>query len=415
MSRFRVGSWSQENWHPSEDELFCHVDGELKPAENERVKTHLGACWACRVKVEKIQSNIASFVSLMDRAVTEEDSLRYPPRRWRTFAAKVSKVISESGRPSLLARWSASVRDGFRAVDLPFRLAGGLALMLAVAALVLRSPQIATVSASELLLKAVEAEVRQFRKPSPPVVYQKLRVRRKAHAPLREEFVTLEIWSDSNSGRFAQRAAAGESQEFSRAPLESLIVEGRPSENRTPAKAKSTDLQPELAEVSPILLELGQIFRTNRIDGRKPLSPTNYQTWRKAIRRSTERVEEIHLSNGDKGLVLSTHALGPFARHSIIQADLVVRVEDWHPVAETLRVQGDGESRDYELTETAFDLVALNSLSPAIFADIVPQAARPVPSTAMPPQIVVPAPHATLASEIMVRYALHRVKACLGE
>ena len=415
MSRFRTRSWSQENWHPSEDELFCYVDGELKAAENQRVKTHLEACWVCRVKGEKIQANIASFVSLMDRAVTQKDDLQFPPRRWITFDAKVSKVMSEFSRPSLLARWSASVRDRFTAIYLPFRLVGGLALILASAALGLRFEQTATVSAREFLHKAVQAEVRQVRTPSLPVVYQKLQVRRKANAPLREDTVTLETWNNSSSGQFALLAATSEGQEFSRAPLESLAVERRPSENGRLASSESKARQSELAAVSPILLELGQIFRTNRINGRKPLSPTNYETWRNTVNQRTERVEEMHLSDGGKGLVLSTNALGPFATHSIIQADLVVRVEDWHPVAETLRVQGEGEIRDYELTETAFDLVALNSLSPSIFASITSPTTRPLPSLAVPPLAVTPAPAAILTSEIMVRYALHGVRACLGE
>jgi anti-sigma factor RsiW len=417
MSRFSARSWSQENWHPSEDELFCYVDGELKAAENQRIKTHLEACWACRVKGEKIQANIASFVNLMDRAVTQKDDLQSPPRQWRTFDAKVSKVMSEFSRPSLLARWSASVRDRFTAIYLPFRLVGGLALILALAALGLRFEETATVSASELLHKAVQAEVRQVRTPSLPVVHQKLRVRRKPDAPLREEIVTLETWNDSKSGQFALLAATSEGQEFSRAPLESLALERRASENGRFAKRDSKARQPELAAVSPILLELGQIFRANNINGRKPLSPTNYETWRNAVNQRAERVEEMDLSDGGKGLVLSTNALGPVATHSIIQADLVVRVEDWHPVAETLRVQGEGEGevRDYELTETAFDLVALNSLSPSVFASITSPTTRPLPSIAVPPLAGAPAPAAILTSEIMVRYALHGVRACLGE
>ena len=225
MSSLRVPSWSKENWHPSEDELFCYVDGELKPPENQRVKTHLEACWACRVKGEKIQANIASFVSLLDRAVTQEEDLQFPPRQWRTFEAKVSKVMSEFGRPSLLSRWSASFREGFFAIYLPFRLVGGLALILALVALVMRFHQTATVSASELLHKAVEAEVHQVRTPALPVVYQKLQVRRKANAPLREDVVTWEIWNDSSSGRFTHRAADGKGQQVSHIPLESLVAE----------------------------------------------------------------------------------------------------------------------------------------------------------------------------------------------
>jgi anti-sigma factor RsiW len=407
-----VPSWSKENWHPSEDELFCYVDGALKPGESQRLKTHLEACWTCRVKAEKIQANIASFVSLLDRAVTQEDDLRLPPRQWRTFDAKVRKVMAESGKPSLLYRWSASFRDTFFSIYLPFRLVGGLALLLTLVALALRFHQTASVSASELLHNAVEAEVHQIRTPTQPVVYQKLQVRRKTSPPMRDDVVTWEIWNDSSSGRFTHRAA-GNSQQFSHVPLERLIAEN--GENRRPARTGSTDRPSESGDLSPILLELGQIFQANRLDGRKPLSPSNYESWRKAVERKAEQVEERDLSNGGKGLVLSTNPAGPFAPNSIIQADLVVRVEDWHPVAEILRIQGNEEVRDYELTETDFDLLALNSLSPGIFSDITLPTTRSIPQTAITPQAAAPAGAELTASEIMVRYALHRAKACLGE
>lgn len=409
MSRFHVASWSKENWHPSDDELFCCVDGELKPGENQRIKTHLEACWTCRVKGEKIESNIASFVSLLDRAVSEDDDLRMPPRGWRTFEAQASKVMAESGKPSLFYRWTASFRDRFFRIYLPFRFVGGLALLLTAVALLLRLHQTTPVSASELLHKAVQAEVQKSRIPRQPVVYQKLQVRRKANPPLREEVATWEIWNDSSSGRFTQRAASGTGLQFSHVPLESLVVESRASGKPHPANAGST------ADLSPILVELGRIFRTNRLDGRKPLSPSNYETWLKTVDREEERVEERDLSDGGKGLVLSTNAVGPFAPNAIIQADLVVRVEDWHPVAEILRVQGHEEVRDYELTETEFDLLSLNSLSPGIFSDVTPPAFRNIPQAPMAPQAAAPAPTELAAAEIMVRYALHRVKACLGE
>jgi anti-sigma factor RsiW len=409
MSRFHVPSWSKENWHPSDDELFCYVDGELKPGESQRIKTHLEACWACRVKGEKVQANIVSFVSLLDRAVAQDDDLHTPPRGWRTFEAKVSKVMAESGKPRLFYRWAASIRGSFFVSYLPFRLVGGLALLLTVVTLFLRLHQTTPVSASEILHKAVQAEVQKRQTSMQPVVYQKLQVRRKANPPLREEVATWEIWNDSSSGRFTQRAASANGQQFSHVPLEGLVFEGTASGNRHSEKAGLT------ADLSPILVELGQIFRTNRLDGRKPLSPSNYETWRKTVDREDERVEERDLSNGRKGLVLSTNAAGPFAPNSIIQADLVVRVGDWHPVAEILRVQGHHEVRDYELTETEFDLLALNSLSPGIFPDIAPPAIRPIPQDTKAPQAVAPTATERIAAEIMVRYALHRVKACLGE
>jgi len=411
MSRLRVPSWTKENWHPSDDELFCYVDGALKAGENQRVKTHLEACWTCRVKGEKIQASIASFVGLLDNVTQRSDRL-LPPRQWRTFDAKARKVMSEFARPWLVSRWSATIRDTFFSIYLPFRLVGGVALVLALAALILRFHQTASVSASELIHRAVDAEVNQVRRPGLSVVYQKLQVRRKAGVPLRDDIVTWEIWNDSSSGRFSQRAAVGNAHKLSHVPLGSLPTETRKEEKLGSTQTGNTG-QSELTAVAPILLELGQIFRVNRIDGRKPLAPTTYETWRRTIEPKAERVERTELSDGEKALVVSTSTKGPFAPHSIIRADLVVRVKDWHPVSEILRVQGSQEIRDYELTETDFGLLALSSLGPGIFSDIAPQATRAIPQTTS--QLVAPAATELVAAEIMARYALHRVKACLGE
>ncbi len=53
------------------------------------------------------------------------------------------------------------------------------------------------------------------------------------------------------------------------------------------------------------------------------------------------------------------------------------------------------EVRDYELTETDFDLLALNSVSPGIFSDITPPAILQSRQLAVPPQAIAPAPAET--------------------
>jgi hypothetical protein len=83
-------------------------------------------------------------------------------------------------------------------------------------------------------------------------------------------------------------------------------------------------------------------------------------------------------------------------------------------------VQARDEVRKYELTETGFDVLALNQLAASIFADANPLRA-PLTTAPIPVPTLLPEPPATpstgelITAEIESWYALHRANACLGE
>jgi hypothetical protein len=112
--------------------------------------------------------------------------------------------------------------------------------------------------------------------------------------------------------------------------------------------------------------------------------------------------------------------MGPFAMNAIRKAELVVRTDDWHPVEQRLEVQARDEVRKYELTETGFDILALNLLPASIFGDTNPPRA-PLTTASIPVPTLLPEPPATpstgelITAEIESWYALHRANACLGE
>ena len=58
--------------------------------------------------------------------------------------------------------------------------------------------------------------------------------------------------------------------------------------------------------------------------------------------------------------------------NGIVKAELIVRTKDWHPVQKRLEVRGENETRSYELTETAFEVLSLNTLGSSIFEDLSP-------------------------------------------
>jgi hypothetical protein len=163
------------------------------------------------------------------------------------------------------------------------------------------------------------------------------------------------------------------------------------------------------------LTELQAVFDQNGYDPKNPLSSENHERWRNSLTDRSEEVVQTSLPAGDSALVVKTEAAGPHSVQSIIQVELVVRTEDWHPVEQRLRVQGPEGVLDYELTERTFEVVTLTALPPALFAEVAP-----LPATVVSPKPVfrpaVPFSEAELlATEIQAHYALHQVKACLGK
>ncbi|HEX5226937.1 MAG TPA: hypothetical protein VFW44_04470 [Bryobacteraceae bacterium] len=59
---------SPEQSHPSDQHLLMAADGELHPADAARVASHLAACWACRVRKQKIEATIAKIIHFQQDA-----------------------------------------------------------------------------------------------------------------------------------------------------------------------------------------------------------------------------------------------------------------------------------------------------------------------------------------------------------
>src|SRR5215510_11594175 len=92
---------SGNNGHPSEHELIPFVDGELGPKPTNQVRAHLEACWSCRVRTEKIEETISTFIDYRNQVL--KPTIEQPPRGWRGFDGKLKHLASEVGRPSLFA------------------------------------------------------------------------------------------------------------------------------------------------------------------------------------------------------------------------------------------------------------------------------------------------------------------------
>jgi hypothetical protein len=410
MIRKRNNSLRCQTWHPSEDELLLYSDGEIDAKSSARIEAHLKSCWSCRVKREETDRLISAFMK--SRRSTLGTSLNPPSGALLRLQTTLDRLDSELGvRPFfsqamvVLKQWFDVLRRTRRWPLLSLRWAPLLATSASLLFILFKMSSAPPVSAREILERTQRAEAQRIQKIAAPVVYRSLRLRSRSSAPRTPQNVSWEIWNDVTHSRYRQRVEDGNGRRF--------IAEEMDLERLGPSPLQS-------ASVPSVLVELQQILRANQMDARHPLSAAAYETWRRTLSRKTEEVTRNELPDGNAALTLTTTPAGPFTLNAIVKAELIVRTEDWHPVEQRLQAQAKNEIREYELTETRFDVLALNVVPASIFADLEPLRApltvapmvEPVPSPEAP---AAPSAEALIASEVEVRYALHRAKACLGE
>ncbi len=405
--------------HPSEDELLLYVDGELVPKATNLIRAHLEACWSCRVRTEKIEETISSFVDYRNQVL--KPLVEQPPHGWRGFDGKLSRLGDEVGRPSLLANVRGTLGRIFSAPTWErghlLRTLDSRVLLRPVAAIITvslivglliyfnRTP---VVSASELLTRASDAQQRAIGATNQAVVYQKIQVRRKAVTSSTPETVTWEVWNDTVNARSRQSVELSGGRQF--------------LDEMTDAKAPSPKQKTNL----PVMLSgLADILRANHMNPALPLSATSYDAWRRSVVARHDEVAKTKLPDGHDAFTLRTASSGQINAGEIIEASLVIRALDWHPVAESLRIKGADGEEEFELAETAYFVVSLNTLAPEIFAEQSIVAASPTNSPAAParketepltPNIQPSAPVvATADLEVEVLRLLHEARADLGE
>ncbi|MCI0420427.1 MAG: hypothetical protein L0312_14590, partial [Acidobacteria bacterium] len=404
----------RQSWHPSIDELLLYLDGEIQAKTNPKVEAHLRVCWSCRVKREKIERFISAFME--QRKTLLAGSLNFPPEALPRFAAQLSDLELDSGDSRFFSHLVGWLKHGGFHSRFSLRYASFLLACSLILFFLIRLSSVPPVSAKEVLQRAEKAEAQKLRQLPSAVVYQKLQLRRSPSVPGRPEFLTWEIWNDATNNRSRQRVEDARGPRL--LPLEESDAAHLPDADSPLKKPVSgvSNTSEDPHSLPPILAELEQVFRANRMDPRRPLSPASYEAWRRSIRNEAGEVIQTQLPDGGKALTLRTVAPGPFARNAIIEADLVIRAADWHPVEQRLKVQGQQGLQEYALSEAAFEVVALNSLSSSIFADLnLPRAPLVIPQTPIAPPAVAPTAVELTAAEIEAHYALHRLNACLGE
>ena len=415
MDRFFDSKRFENGWHPGEDELLCFVDGEVPADTSTEIETHLEACWTCRAKTDKIQRTISSFVGYLNDGLLP--NIDPPPREWRTFDARMKRVADETANRPLLFRWYDLVRNLHLPSAASTRWTASLLGILGIVFLFAHLQGPSPLSANQVIQRATEAQERRLQRVAHPVVYKKLRVERRESTSQMGSSVTWEIWNDAVGGGFRQRVEDSKGKKLVDPKSESTVTEGGPPHREPAIKDPHQALtgQSDHQDLPSILQDLDQVLQSNRMNRRDPLSPAGYASWRNSIRRQSEEVRETILPDGERGLTLLTAALPPPAVDSIVRAELVIRVEDWHPVAHRFQVQGQHGTRNYDLTETEFQILASNALPHSIFEDTSVASPLVLTPPATPPSaVLLPDRNESVASEVETLFALHRVRACMG-
>jgi hypothetical protein len=342
--------------HLSDQTILLALDGEMGSRETDRVKTHLEACWTCRVRREQIERVISDVVEFESHDEVILQLLPRPRDRRSSFLLKLDELIEQTAQPSVWQLMSANLwksrrQLGFAAVTLA---------ILLFAARLLETPP--SVSANELLRRANASLNAEFMSVNRPVVYRKIRIRSG------NDTVTRTIYRDPATRRVSDR------------------------------------MDP------PASAFLQAAFTHAGFDWQEPLSASDYSAWRGRLAKKSDEVRQT----GVDSLVLSTST-----RDGLVQeASLTVRASDWHPVAEHITLYDSRELEIIELDFRVLSMEAVGpgifetsvaAVPPVIRTD-GPKVAPETPESPKGPT------QAELGEvELRVLVALHNAKADAGE
>ncbi len=362
--------------HISDDLLVKHADGELPQREVDRVDAHLKYCWSCRTRRDRVEQAISDVVQYQDRQL--RPYLPPSPGGRSMFLARLDQLATQEASESWWDRVLSSISpvSGWRINPAWTRVAIAACLMLALLILSLRTP---AVSAAEFLRRARSAEIQSLASVARPVVFRKVRIHAGGHS------VTRAIYRDTASLRKRDQLAVDTARSL------------------TPA---SSDIADKAADLKQIQNVLEQEFVAANLDWQDPLSVSAYQTWHDGLEEKKVDVTSVR----DELLLTTSTPEGPIA-----EASLRVRENDFHAVAESVRLR---DNRQIEIAEIEYRLIP-GSMASDIFPVEPPSAAAnpaavPQPTFTEPPPPV-PSEAELAEAEVQALVALHAVGADLGE
>lgn len=348
-------NWLFSGNHLTDEGLLRSLDGELLPREAEFVDAHIQSCWSCRSRRQAIGCCIADLANYQSARTAP---YLPPPLDGRVvFLSRLGALASEIEHTSRPMSWLEGATRFFRLgkINQLARIAAVLVLLVSATIFYfLRTPTV--VSADELLNLTAASEVKSLKTAVEPVVVQKLRV------SVGKKSLTRTVYRDVTHNRMAGHTEASGTEE---------------------------------AEIKAAYLK-------SSLDWNAPLDAETYRRWRATHPASRDRV--VRLRN-DQLILETTYSTG-----SVLEADLTVRIADYHAVKESFRFQDDSE---IEIAELSYDVIPFASAPAGIFGVPAQLGAVRLPAAILRP--VLPSRAELAVAEVEVESVLHQLGADLGE
>jgi hypothetical protein len=341
----------QPSIHLSDEQLVAWADGELDAFSREEAAGHLAGCEQCRRREALLSGAFADFAAYRRDVLASEAAPASP------------RVFEKVPPPAVPIRR----RPGFCAIPGRYwRIAAGIAAALLIVILSQRQPS-QSPTGGELLSRAMAADLSVVQAVVRPVYYQKLRMRRSG------ESKDVETWSRQDRFRLAHKGG------------------------------------------ERVWDEITRVWADNGLGTGRPLSPAAFRNWSGSLGPKTETVAPAELEGGAGAWKITARAGGAVPAGRLVEASLLVRKTDWHPVRQTLRVQGEGEVRELEVMELAFQVVPADALGPEVLSLLQFTLPAPAEPAARESQAAAVPAWDPDKAEIEALMALHRVQACKGE
>jgi hypothetical protein len=146
--------------HPDEEQLLRYLDGELPAGAAGEIRSHLEACWQCRVDLEELQNTVGECVRYRKNVL--QRYLPPPPASWTDIHRRFAEIDASLDQAGFRDRLTRALRWP---INIATRWAPVAAALVAAIVLVYRFRQTPSVEAAELLRKAIAAADSQPRKP----------------------------------------------------------------------------------------------------------------------------------------------------------------------------------------------------------------------------------------------------------
>jgi len=300
----------------------------------------------------------------------------------------------------------SSFLDGFRFWLQPARLTAGFAVLLIAALIVFQLAPFTSVSASELLERSAAAEVAQLTNKE-RVLHRTLDLE---ELTVTGEVVSrkrIDVWQSSEKGITARRLYDDQGR---------LVL----GDWRTENGIQTIYRRGESAQLRPLPEK-----RTIGFDDAWQLSLTA-----KEFISILGGAAEAELETRDSDHRISYTAVEGTASNGIAKAAIVLSKEDLHAIEQTFTLINNGETRDYRMTEAAYEWRLASSVAPAVFEPnlelsrereatsgersvLLETPSEPDPNAAIAP--VVSANLATAALEVEVIDLMNKANAFMGE